>query len=339
MMELPEPLTAASAQGEDRSSYQAVGSWSADAFGFAKATESDNYTDPTFARNWAALKAEGKIRGAYHFFHPSVPAAAQSALFVKTVKAQGLEPGDILVVDSEITSGGEGRLAKLVLSTPQAATRCAIPIDQPFLVPTAALVNTTTLAFCEQVAAAVGPHNPVLIYTNESVAHQLTSCAHYGLWIAYPSSVAPTAISPWKTWKFWQWAYGGGQGGGDRDAYNGTPAQLKAWIDTYLPAPDPPVPALGEDMPSGNVLVGTPPVCVVIPSGAKTLTLYCDHVTAALHASVRVAILHGGVYAISAAEIVSADKVYTVALPAGATAVSLAREDTNTSLAPGYYVG
>jgi GH25 family lysozyme M1 (1,4-beta-N-acetylmuramidase) len=339
MMELPEPLTAASAQGEDRSSYQAVGSWSSDAFGFAKATEADTYVDPTFARNWANLKAEGKVRGAYHFFHPSDPASVQAALFVKTVKAQGLEPGDILVVDSEITSGVDGQFR---LSTPQAATRSAVPIAQPFLDATSALVDTTTLAFCEQVAAAVGPHNPVLIYTNESVAHQLTSCAHFGLWIAYPSSVAPTAISPWTTWKFWQWAYGGGQGGGDRDAYNGTPAQLKAWIDTYLPAPDPPappVPSLGDDMPAGKILVGAPPECVVIPSGAKTLTLYCDHVTAALHASVRVAILHGGVYAITAAEIVSADKVYTVTLPAGASAVSLAREDTNTSLAPGYYVG
>src|ERR1700728_5326112 len=66
-------------QGVDVSHYDGTVNWTqvkaaGISFAFAKATESDNDIDPTFATNWAGMKAAGVVRGAYHFFDPSVSA-------------------------------------------------------------------------------------------------------------------------------------------------------------------------------------------------------------------------------------------------------------------------
>jgi Glycosyl hydrolases family 25 len=99
-----------SAEGEDRSSYQKVGPWTSDAFGLVKATEATNWADPTFAENWANLRGERKPRGAYHFFHPEMNAAEQAEFFMSVLHKNGLEPGDMLVIDSEIIAGPGGVL-------------------------------------------------------------------------------------------------------------------------------------------------------------------------------------------------------------------------------------
>src|SRR5579859_5530209 len=54
-------------------------------FAFAKATESTNFTDPTFATNWAGMKKAGVVRGAYHFFHADVDPTAQMTYFVQAI--------------------------------------------------------------------------------------------------------------------------------------------------------------------------------------------------------------------------------------------------------------
>jgi len=54
-----------------------------------KATESTDYTDPSFTKNWAGAHAAGLIRTAYHFAHPAVDAGAQATYFVDTVRAAG----------------------------------------------------------------------------------------------------------------------------------------------------------------------------------------------------------------------------------------------------------
>lgn len=95
------------AAGEDRSNYQAIGPWKQN-FGMCKATESVNFQDPTFAQNWENLKTAGIPRAAYHFFHPAVNASDQAKYFVDYVKAHGLEEGDGLAIDAEITVGGAG---------------------------------------------------------------------------------------------------------------------------------------------------------------------------------------------------------------------------------------
>ena len=75
-------------------SYQGTIDWPAVAksgveFVSIKATESTDYTDPSFAKNWAGSHAAGLIRTAYHFAHPSVSAQQQASFFVGTVRAAG----------------------------------------------------------------------------------------------------------------------------------------------------------------------------------------------------------------------------------------------------------
>lgn len=214
------------AAGEDRSDYQAVTSWSANAFGFAKATEAANWTDPTFRNNWANLRAESKVRGAYHFFHPGDPAVAQAQYFVNTVKAAGLIPGDILICDAEILSGASGVEE---FSSEHGARRSHVPLK----VSTEA-VGPLVLQFLDTVRALAGPECPVLLYTDLFMAEsQLGDCSSFPLFIAYYAS-SPPGISTWRSWTFWQHQAGGGQGGGDADYFNGSAGQLLAWRASYL---------------------------------------------------------------------------------------------------------
>ncbi len=77
-------------QGIDVSHYQGAIRWSRlpDAgvdFAYIKATEGGDYTDPTFAANWAGARAVGVERGAYHFFNRCRPGAEQAANFIHAV--------------------------------------------------------------------------------------------------------------------------------------------------------------------------------------------------------------------------------------------------------------
>jgi len=55
-------------------------------FAITKATEGTTYKDAYFAANWKGMKSSGiKVRGAYHFGHPSTDAAAQAKYFVEFV--------------------------------------------------------------------------------------------------------------------------------------------------------------------------------------------------------------------------------------------------------------
>lgn len=71
------------------------------AFVFIKATEGETLVDSRFAYNFKEAGNAGLIRGAYHFFSPSVSAKAQVAHFLNCVT---LEPGDLPpVLDIELT--------------------------------------------------------------------------------------------------------------------------------------------------------------------------------------------------------------------------------------------
>ena len=73
------------------------------AFAFCKATEGATYTDPTFASNWAAMKAAGLIRGAYHFGRPGSDPVVQANRFCDVV---GPRDGDLqMTLDLEATDG------------------------------------------------------------------------------------------------------------------------------------------------------------------------------------------------------------------------------------------
>jgi GH25 family lysozyme M1 (1,4-beta-N-acetylmuramidase) len=224
------------AVGEDRSSFQSVGSWGSDMFAFAKATEGTGWSDPTFARNWANAAAEGKVRGAYHFFHPADSAAAQAQFFMSVVRAHGLRAGDVLIADVEISAGADGMEGH---GTESAARRAheGLKVLPPGF--TAAGVGSGALQFLQDVQAAAGPACKVLLYSSLLMAqNQLAQCAGYPLFLAYYAGSPPRSVAPWKAWTFWQNG-ATGAGGGDLDYFNGAEAELVHWANP-APAPLPP---------------------------------------------------------------------------------------------------
>src|ERR1700722_10556628 len=176
--------------------YTSVSDWSGATIG----------TAPTRRHTRAMIRAHKRHRGAYWYLRPSVDAVSQARYFVGAVKRAGLDPGDMLVCDSEVLASN---------------------------------VDEVTHSFCAEVAALAGPHCPVLVYSNENVGQHLTSCTYWPLWFAWPSSTAPpeSMTRPWTHWTFWQW---GEVDGVDADVFHGTPAQLEEWIARYLPKPKPP---------------------------------------------------------------------------------------------------
>ena len=72
-------------------------------FAFMKATEGIGNSDEQFRRNWRKAKANGIIRGAYHFFIASKDGKMQAENFIDKVK---LEAGDLPpVLDVEQLNG------------------------------------------------------------------------------------------------------------------------------------------------------------------------------------------------------------------------------------------
>jgi len=84
--------------GIDVSHYQKIIDWETVAkqekvhFAFIKATESVDYQDSIFKKNWKEAKQAGLIRGAYHFFRPTVSVEWQIKNFTEQVQ---LEKGDL----------------------------------------------------------------------------------------------------------------------------------------------------------------------------------------------------------------------------------------------------
>jgi hypothetical protein len=135
---------------------------------------------------------------------------AQASYFVAKVQAAGLSPGDGLVCDSETLTAG---------------------------------VDAATLTFQRQVKALTGwPVGLIETYSNLNVGKHLvaTSREFPTFWVGWPSPTAPVpaqwAPATWKNWTFWQF---GETLGVDDDAFNGTAAELDAWVASHLAPPVP----------------------------------------------------------------------------------------------------
>jgi lysozyme len=197
-----------SAQGLDVSNYQGQFDWSAVtglSFGIYRMTQglgvNTNSPDPDAPWNNQELEAKGLIRGAYHFFDPNLSGEAQAQYFVTQRSLIGLNGSDMLWLDHE-TAG-------------------ASPAD----------TSAAATAFMTELDTLM-PHNPRGVYTYISFA-TAGNCAgldRWPLWLAYPAATAPVAPPTWSNWTFWQW---GLRNGVDTDAFNGTAAELQAWIAGY----------------------------------------------------------------------------------------------------------
>lgn len=211
-----------SAQGIDVSNFQGNYDWAHArasvpglAFGIFRATQGlggggTNSPDPFARHNHDAIAAAGLSRGAYHFLNPSLDGARQANHFVTEMDGLGLLRADMLWLDNEDAHG----------LAPAAVSRCA-------------------RAFMAELDKLC-PHNPRGVYTFISFGADGFNAGldHYPLWLARPGLTAPAPPPPWHRWTFWQW---GIRNGVDVDAFNGSTAQLHAWIASF--APKPPAPA------------------------------------------------------------------------------------------------
>ena len=213
--------------GIDVSSYQATIDWAevkdgGVQFAIAKATEGVTVQDSSFAANWAGMKSNGVIRGAYHFFHPQDDGAAQADDYLDMVGTLG-EPGDLPpLLDFEYTD--------------------TLPDGGAFL--SNAQVIAEAQKFIDEIKARTGLET--IIYTYPYYWESLGSpaqFAQYPLWLANytgATSNCPTALPPWTGWAIWQWAGDAtststpanpyaGVSGEDIDVFNGPIETLRAW--------------------------------------------------------------------------------------------------------------
>lgn len=182
-------------RGTDISAYQS--SIPPGDFCVLKATEGLGYNDPPFAARWKTLGQRGTLRGAYHFGHPKNDPTAEAEHFLRVVRAAGLAPGDMLVLDHEVSDG-------------TSPAHCA------------AWART----WCQHVTDAVGRRPVVYTFLSFAWEGRCEGLGGYPLWIADPSRgpAHPRVPAPWKSWVMHQYAETGGI---DRDVFNGDRA---AWL-------------------------------------------------------------------------------------------------------------
>ena len=180
-----------------------------------KATEGTAYRDPTFALNRQKAAAAGLLFGAYHF-GAGADGVAQAEFFLNVVQPQ---PGDLLVLDFETNTQGPS----MTMEQARAFVTHVQRVNGRF----PGLYSGSYLK--ELLGSATDP--------------VLTNC---WLWL---SQYGPKAVIPpaWKAWTMWQYTNGAvgpepvavpGVGACDRDTFNGTVDDLKAfWRPATATAP------------------------------------------------------------------------------------------------------
>ena len=239
---------AGNAHGIDVSNFAGEFDWAATSglsFGICRASQGlgaagTNSPDPFLAWNWPRIKAKGLARGAYHFLDPGLSGAAQASYFVEQVSKVGLETTDMLWLDNE-TAG----------SSSAAVAACA----RDFM---------TELV-------SLRPHNPCGVYSffDFITSGNCDGLGSYPLWLAIFQSATPAAPAPWQAWKFWQ---SGGTSSHDNDVFNGTAAELTAWISSFQPNVE-------VEVQSGQLNTGADAVTVItVPHGSGTnIAFGCDN--------------------------------------------------------------
>ncbi len=171
---------------------------------YAKCSE---YTvDGTYQRNKAAAKAAGLLFGAYDFFHPAKPPAAQAAFFLKNAN---LQLGDLVPwLDWESTDG-----------VPSVVER------------------VRAIQWLNIISAEMGGKKRPIIYGSpyflQALDLDVISFKKYGLCTANYGVDAPLVPPPWDDWVMWQTSEHGHipgvSGAEDTDLFNGTIDDLKAY--------------------------------------------------------------------------------------------------------------
>lgn len=164
--------------------------------------------DPYFSRNWQLSRENGLLRGAYHYFSPSVAAPVQARLFLQTVDfSQGDFPA---VLDVE----ERGKLS---------AKELRKRVSQWLK-----MVEKSTGKKPIIYSGAVFYHTNLAGYFNE-----------YPWWVAHSYQRRPD--NDGMAWRFWQHSdrgqVDGINGPVDFNVFNGTVEELQAFVDGIKETP------------------------------------------------------------------------------------------------------
>ena len=201
--------------GIDVSKYQGDIDWSAVAnsgvkFVWIKATEGGDHADEKFQANWAAAKAVGIPRGAYHFVYWCRPPHEEVAWFEQNVPVEedALPP----VLDVEATP--ESRTCKRHLERDSAIADMKVMLEEMERHYGKRPVIYTSVDFHEAILAD-------------------GAFADYPMWVR-STKHHPSVRYGSREWKFWQYQADGHINGivgkVDRNAFYGTPAQWEAFL-------------------------------------------------------------------------------------------------------------
>jgi lysozyme len=195
-------------QGIDVSFWQGPINWynvraSGKLFAFCRATRGLDYSDPTFAFNYAQARANGILRGAYHYGFVTEDAIQQATKFIDTVQPK---KGDLKpVLDLEDPDGVAMQPAEL---------RAWV---QEFVGRVVELLGQTPIIY-----------TGYYYWRDEVVGADLNlGCP---LWVPNYSAPAPLVPAPWANWSFWQYSNTGSvpgiSGNVDLDAFRTTKTDL-----------------------------------------------------------------------------------------------------------------
>ncbi|HZU99046.1 MAG TPA: GH25 family lysozyme, partial [Planctomycetota bacterium] len=229
----PSVSSGAKAKGIDVSYYQGTIDWAQVAgagINFAIARVSDgSFLDPQFPANWAGMKANGIVRGAYHFFRASEDGVQQATHFCAQFT---LEPGDLPPVADVETLDGQS----------------------------ASTLQTQLVAFLNEVQAKTGV--TPMIYTSKGIWNPwgLPAFNNYPLWVANWQVSSPSLPNGWSDWTIWQttdsYSVPGMSSNPDGDEFNGTLADLQSYVHA-APGSTPP-PSTTTTTPPTTTTSGVP---------------------------------------------------------------------------------
>lgn len=192
-------------------------------FAFAKATEGRTWKATTFPGNWRQMEGAGIIRGAYHFFRPTVDPQKQARNFLDYVNSvDPIGPDDLPpVIDLEHFPNSVRRQWNS-LSKSERVSR----------------VRT----WIEEIETEI-KRKPI-IYTSfgfwDGWMSGVRDFSSYPLWVAnYTSRRRPLIPREWSTWTFWQYTDRTEVPGiptpdEDGDRFNGSLSDLVAFIGSTI---------------------------------------------------------------------------------------------------------
>ena len=125
-----------------------------------KASEGTGWTDPAFPAQWAAAKAAGEVRAAYHFFRSNLMGTQQADYFLNILHANGFTSNDFVMMDFETQDGMD-------------ATTCLVRAN----------------SFIAEINKTV-PASHILIYTYPSFWQQIGGCTNAPWAAAYKLAIA-----------------------------------------------------------------------------------------------------------------------------------------------------